>query len=85
VKINSSKWRAIRKIKGKNRKRYRSLIDFLLTRYFSGFLIFLAFVANKRTINKVKAGWSLRFSHLKETTTSQSRQTNSHKLVTSAL
>ena len=35
----------------------------------------------KRAINKVRAGWSLRLGHLKETISSQSRQTHSVKLV----
>ncbi|KAL9970471.1 hypothetical protein ACROYT_G022849 [Oculina patagonica] len=52
-----------------------------------GFFIFLAFVANKRTINKVKAGWMARFRRLKnkEEATTKSRQTQSSKLITSAL
>ena len=29
--------------------------------YLSGFFIFLAFVANKRTLNRVKGAWELRF------------------------
>jgi len=55
--------------------------------FLPGFFIFLAFVANKRTINKVRAGWMARFlpSKKADMATPQSRQTHNTKLITTAL
>ncbi|XP_078374612.1 uncharacterized protein LOC144658138 [Oculina patagonica] len=58
---------------------------FVILNSLQGFFIFLAFVANRRTINKVKGGLQSRFSRSTDATRSQSRETHSSKLMTSAM
>jgi len=60
---------------------------FVILNSLQGFFIFLAFVANKRTLNKVRAGWMARFHRLgnTDTATPQSRETRPSELVTSTL
>ncbi|KAL9970468.1 hypothetical protein ACROYT_G022846 [Oculina patagonica] len=58
---------------------------FVILNSLQGFFIFLAFVANKRTFNKVKGGLQSRFSRSTDVTTCQTRETHSSKLMTSTL